>query len=362
MRMDATRRPRAARPDRAGAHAGASALACIAVAVALLVDTARVGAVDARREGAAVTAARADAFAAARPSTRRQAGDAQARMTLSPETERGWRAYVAATEQRIAAELAAVNRGFFAHDFARAAQTAQAGDGQHRDGQGARSERTRALAGDVPLAEMRSFDAAGRPLEVPDALVSHWRGTILLPGVTLDQLWTRLRHPNERGPFQPDVLALRVLAREPDALTLFIKMTRTKLVTVTYDTEHRVTFHRDRARPTRAWSRSEATRIAEVTRTESGGQRELSADEEHGFLWRLHAYWRYEQVPGGVLVELESLTLSRDIPFGFGAIVGPIVDRIARESMTRTLVGIRTEYAGTRPASTGAPTAAGGRS
>ena len=59
----------------------------------------------------------------------------------------------------------------------------------------------------------------------------------------------------------------------------------------------------------------------------------------------MNSYWRYEQVAGGVVVELESLTLSRSIPLGLGAIVEPIIDRIARESIDRTLENLRRTYA-----------------
>ena len=66
-------------------------------------------------------------------------------------------------------------------------------------------------------------------------------------------------------------------------------------------------------------------------------------------MWHLNAYWRYEQVPGGVIVELESLTLSRPVPFGLTSLVRPIVDRIARESIARTLDGIRQMYGAPTP-------------
>ena len=67
----------------------------------------------------------------------------------------------------------------------------------------------------------------------------------------------------------------------------------------------------------RASSRSVATKIVEI------------GESDRGFMWRLNAYWRYEQVPGGVIVELESMTLSRAVPFGLTAVVRPIIDRIA---------------------------------
>ncbi len=242
---------------------------------------------------------------------------------LTPETEQAWAAYVAATEARIAGELASP-RGFLASDFT----------------PDARTDRARAVSGEVPLSEMQTRDSGGEPFRVPGGSITHWRGHVFVPGVELDGLLARAQHPSEQGPFQPDVLALRILGRRPDGLTLFIKMRRQKIVTVTYNSEHELTYRREG--PTRASSRSVATRIAEVVQT-AEGERELSQSDDHGFLWRLNSYWRYEEVDGGVLVELESLSLSRDIPLGLGVLARPLVSRVARESMERTLIFFRQE-------------------
>jgi hypothetical protein len=233
---------------------------------------------------------------------------------LQPRTAKAWDAYVAATEARIRAELAS-ERGFLGSDFT-------------PESAGVRG---RLVRGEVVIDKMATRAGGGEALEVPDGLVSHWRGSTFLPGLTLETLLSRLQNPPEHAPYPQDVLAMRVLARRPDALTLFVRMTRTKIVTVTYDTEHDVTYRRHG--PGRASSRSVATRIVEV---DSGTDR--------GYMWRLNAYWRYEQVAGGIIVELESLTLSRPVPFGLSAVVRPIVDRVARESIGRTLDGIRAIY------------------
>ena len=47
----------------------------------------------------------------------------------------------------------------------------------------------------------------------------------------------------------------------------------------------------------------------------------------------------------GVLVEIESLTLSRDLPAIIGGLIRPIVNNTARESMTRTLASVRARFA-----------------
>ena len=46
-----------------------------------------------------------------------------------------------------------------------------------------------------------------------------------------------------------------------------------------------------------------------------------------------------------MLVEIESLTLSRDLPAIIGPLIRPIVTSTARESMTRTLASVRARFA-----------------
>ena len=245
--------------------------------------------------------------------------------TLQPDTVQAWNAYVAATEGRIGRELSS-QRSFLVSDL-----SPEASD-----------TRARIRRGEVVIAEMRTT-AGGKTIAVPDGLISHWRGSVFLPGVSLATLLQRLQHPSERGPHQQDVVALRVLARAPDELKLFIRMTRSKVVTVTFDTEHVVDYRRHGA--TRASSRSVATKIAELDGTGTASEREKRPGEDRGFMWRLNSYWRYEQVDGGVIVELESLTLSRTVPLGLSPVVQPIIDRIARESIDRTLANLCLTYA-----------------
>ena len=188
----------------------------------------------------------------------------------------------------------------------------------------ARLERTRpSSARDVALGELA---ADGKSIDVPDGTISHWRGSAFIPGITLDRLLEGLQHPGTPPP-QDDVVSSRVIARSGDSLRVAIRLVRHAIVTVSYDTDHEMAFHR--WTPALATGRSVATRIEEV-----GGA-------DHGFLWRLNSYWRYEERRGGVLVELESLTLSRGMPSLLRPIAAPLVRRIARESMVRTLEALR---------------------
>ena len=152
---------------------------------------------------------------------------------------------------------------------------------------------------------------------VPDGRIHHWAGAVFIPGVTLDHVlrYLRDRAGRESEAFD-DVLSSKLIARDGDRLRIYMKLRRESVITVTYNTEHAVEYRR--LGDARASSRSVATKIAELDNAGTAQEREKPVGNDHGFLWRLNAYWRYEQVNGGVLIECESVSLSRGVPFGSG--------------------------------------------
>jgi hypothetical protein len=244
---------------------------------------------------------------------------------LKPEVVAAWSAYAAATEHRIARELATTDR-FLALDF-RANRSAA---------------RSAILGGAIVVEPVETVDARGGELEVPAAMVHHWRGAVLIPGARLDSLVTALQN-GAPGLNQEDVLQSRVLARGPATLKLYLRVQRQKFVTVVYNTEHVVKFARHG--PSRASSASTATKIAEVESPGTKAERELAPGDDRGFLWKLNAYWRYEQTPAGVIAECESISLSRDIPYLLRYLVTPLVASTAREALQQTLLSMKTHFA-----------------
>jgi len=173
----------------------------------------------------------------------------------------------------------------------------------------------------IDAGEMR-----GRELRIPGGIIHEWSGSVVTRGISVRQLIDALTTPGTPPP-QDDVLESRVLAKSGDALRVFLKLRCTAIVTVTYDTEHDVTFTRHT--PSFASSRSVATSIREA-----GGS-------DRGFLWRLNSYWSYRAVAGGVRVEVLSASLSRDAPALVRPVALPLASRVARESMRRTLDAMR---------------------
>jgi hypothetical protein len=167
---------------------------------------------------------------------------------------------------------------------------------------------------------------SGRVIDINGGTIHHWKGSTVVHGTTVDTVVHSLMR---RGipPPQDDVLESRVLGQTGNSLRVYLKLARSAIVTVVYHTEHDVTFTRHSA--ALATSRSVSTKIVEAD------------GNDRGFLWRLNSYWRYTQAGNDVRIDLESLSLSRDIPFVVRPVASPVVNRIARESMARTLSSVR---------------------
>jgi hypothetical protein len=226
---------------------------------------------------------------------------------------RGWQDYTSTVNQR---HQDATPAAFFA-----------------LDSRGVGGWRERATAGEIPMIEVE-------PPGIPEGKMHHWAGAVYVPRTTVAAVVQRMQEGAGReSQFYDEVTASKLLARTGDRLRVFMKLERDATVlTVTYNTEHLVEYRRMGSRAT---SRSVSTKIAELADAGTPQEREKPAGDDHGFLWKLNAYWRLEQTGDGVLIECESISLSRSVPFVVRPIVGPIANRIARESLERTLRSLR---------------------
>jgi hypothetical protein len=230
---------------------------------------------------------------------------------LRPTVAAGWQAYVAAAEARITRER-----------------------GQ------AIPLRPAVERGEIVIEQVSTPGPNGN-LEVPDAGVHHWRGTVLVPGARLDEVVSRLeREPPDTR--QEDVVSSSILQARPGWIKVAIRVRRSLIMSAVFDTEHEVRFERYGALRAASWSI--ATKIVEIADAGTPNERPKKPEEDRDLLWRWNAYWRYEQVEQGVMVECESITLSRPVPFMLKPVAGPLVRHVARESMDRTLAVFRDRF------------------
>jgi hypothetical protein len=92
-----------------------------------------------------------------------------------------------------------------------------------------------------------------------------------------------------------------------------------------------------------ATARSLSTRIREVQNAGQKNEYELPVGKDNGFMWRLNSDWRFAERDGGTYVQLEAISLTRDIPQGLGWLIGPFVESIPKDSLDLTLSRTRKE-------------------
>jgi hypothetical protein len=72
------------------------------------------------------------------------------------------------------------------------------------------------------------------------------------------------------------------------------------------------------------------------------------AGHDRGLLWRLYGYWFFEERDGGVYIACESITLTRDIPFGMSTLLSPVIHDLPGESLRKSLEQTRKAVASLR--------------
>jgi hypothetical protein len=173
-------------------------------------------------------------------------------------------------------------------------------------------------------------------LDLPGAMLHHWRGTAFVPGASAADFERLMRnfsaYPDH---FSPQVVQAKLLSEQGDHLQANMRVRQRHVITVVMDTTYDIVF--GRLDTQHGYSISRSTRIAEIEGAGTSNERALNASQEHGFLGRQNTYWSYEERDGGLMMQIESVSLTRAIPTGLGWAVGPFVESVPRESLEFTL-------------------------
>ncbi len=202
--------------------------------------------------------------------------------------------------------------------------------------------------GEVKMQKLEILDG-GKPIACPGGMIHHWTGVVLIPGAKLEDVLGVLEDYDQHSVYYaPDVERSKIESREGDHFRVFLRFRRHKVITVVLDTEHEVQYFHDAAG--RAHSRSSAVRVAEVENAGKSDEREKTPGDDGGFMWRMETWWRMEERDGGVYVQSEVASLTRDIPAAFAWMIKPFVTGIPKETLTFTLEATRKAVEAHRPA------------
>lgn len=229
--------------------------------------------------------------------------------------------YVAATDARVAKEMARPAAFLYIDGLAppRLAEV-------HND----------LKRGQIRIERLETRGAAGAAIEIPDGLAHHWIGDVFVPGATLHQAIALAQDYNQhQNIYKPEVERSRLLSRNGNDFKIFYRLRKHNVITVTLNTNHDIHYFPVDARH---WhSRTTTTRIAEVENAGKANESEKPVGNDGGFLWRMDSWWRWEEADGGVYIECESVSLTRDIPTGLGWLIRPFVTSIPKESLENTM-------------------------
>lgn len=252
-------------------------------------------------------------------------GDAPTTPTkLKPETESAFDRYIRLTDDRNATELKQGSPFLWIETLP-------------ENERGAAFDALR--SGGTRIERKQTLDS-GKEIRCPGGLIHHWEAIAFVQGATVDDVLRVLQDYNHHSDYyKPDVERSKTLQHDGDHFQAFLRFRRHKIITVVLNTTHDVNYFRDS--PTRAHSRSSAIRIAEVENAGKSDEREKPAGDDNGFLWRMETWWRLEEKDGGVYIQSEVVSLTRDIPTGLGWMIGPFVSSIPKESLAFTMEATR---------------------
>jgi len=175
---------------------------------------------------------------------------------------------------------------------------------------------------------------------IPGGVIHDWTGITFVPGVTLQQTLSALQdYDLDADYYRPTVLRARLLSRAGNSFHVFLRLKETHVLTVVLDTEYEIQYLVIDS--THAASASHSTRITEIENAGTPQERSTAPKDTHGFLWRLNSYWRFYQADGGVYIQCNAISLTRDIPTGLGWLVTPFIENVPRESLDFTLTATR---------------------
>ena len=93
-----------------------------------------------------------------------------------------------------------------------------------------------------------------------------------------------------------------------------IRFKKKKVITVVLDAEFES--HNELTGGGRGYSVSRSTHIWQVDRPGTPEEQRRPEGDDDGYLWRLNTYWSFAQTQGGLVIECEAVSLTRDIPLG----------------------------------------------
>jgi hypothetical protein len=188
----------------------------------------------------------------------------------------------------------------------------------------------------------------GGLVPIPSGLIHHWIGTVFIPNASAATAVRALQdYDSYAGIYKPAVTNSKLLTRKGDEFTYRLKFAERGFgIKAGVIGDFRSRYYR--LNSTTGYSITESTSLSEFANPGTPEERIVPLAASHGYVEGVFTIVRYREAAEGLYVEVETLTLSRDIPASIRWMVSPLVQRFSRQVMTGTLDHFRDQVTAAR--------------
>jgi hypothetical protein len=181
------------------------------------------------------------------------------------------------------------------------------------------SEKSLVWLGQSVVSPLQTLDQ-GHEIEVPDGVIQHWLGVVYLEGTTLDKVRdVLLNFADYKAFFKQQVIDSKLIKHDGDQFDALVRFYKAQISTVVLNVNMTAKFAL--LDPARLSIACRSTHVGEVEHPKDKKKydQERSPEAAAGDLWRLNMYWRLQQSDNGMYVELEVISLAREV----GGLISP---------------------------------------
>jgi hypothetical protein len=186
------------------------------------------------------------------------------------------------------------------------------------------------IAGDVIVAPREHA-------KISNGLIHHWLGAIFFPGATLDQVTAVLDdYDHYKDMYAPMITKSKLLEQTGHSKKVNLLLVgKAAGVIGAVDTDDDIQIVK--VNVDKCYTVSNSIRAQEISDYGKSSEHLLAQDQGPGYVWRTFGITRMMQRDGGVYLEMETVSLSRGIPWEFRWLVAPVTEHLPRMVMTQTL-------------------------
>jgi hypothetical protein len=162
---------------------------------------------------------------------------------------------------------------------------------------------------------------AGAVKDIPEGAIHHWFGAIFVPNTSLDRVIAFVQDYSNYGKHFEDVKESSG-SRKGNEFDVYLRITRSNF--------------------------SRSRKILQIKDAGTPAESLYPEGNDKGYLWRLNSYWRFIERDEGVVVECESVGLSRSLSTGerilsllMANIPKRAADAVPQEALQSLLTGLR---------------------